>query len=208
LGFLQVAVYPAGIAKDRSRRTPDTAGEGIVVWQDLQRLPGEFCGQASCLAHSCRMGSRSRHRPAHDLDLAGRFERRDKALGGFERRLDPIRVAGEAQRPRPLNGQPRMGLRVSLDGFDPLRQRVHLAPHDELAAMLLHQLRRAIVVARQQGLLNGLGDELVLLKPLRGTAVKLGAQLGELLLQGPAEHVGKQVVIAIPMPLIVQRDEE
>ena len=58
-----------------------------------------------------------------------------------------------------------MGLRVGLDGFDPLQKRDHLAAHQETAAVLFHQTRGALAVVCQKRMMDGILREAMLLVP-------------------------------------------
>ena len=55
---------------------------------------------------------------------------------------------------------------------------------------------------------GGLEDHIVLLVPIRCPAVQLGQLLWKRVLQAQVDDIGKKVVVAIPLPPVVQRDDE
>ena len=72
----------------------------------------------------------------------------------------------------------------------------------------LHQVRRAVEVPRGQGVPDRLLREVVALVPLAGALVQQRNQVRLLGEQVRPQHVGEQVVVAVPLPPIVQGHEE
>ena len=72
----------------------------------------------------------------------------------------------------------------------------------------LHEAGGAVDVAGSQGVLDGRGGVAVLLVPRAGAAVQLGRLAGELVEEPGLEHVGEEVVVAVPASLVVERHQE
>ena len=83
-------------------------------------------------------------------------------------------------------------------------ERVHFPPYQEQTAILLNQLNGAILVAYEQSMMRGFGDESVLLIPVRRPAMQVGELLRKQVLQAPIEHVGEEMMIAIPPSFVIQ----
>ena len=126
----------------------------------------------------------------------------------MQRWLDPVQIPGQGERPGFLNGQPGMGFRLKFDGIGPIQQGRHLAAHEQKTTIFLDQLCSPVLVACRDGLLDGFGDKSVLLVPLGSAAMQLGEQMGILVFQALPENIRKEMVITIPMPLIIQRDDK
>ena len=72
----------------------------------------------------------------------------------------------------------------------------------------LDQVRRPLEVLAGQRVADGLGPLAVLLVPLARPPVQLRDAVGLLVEQARPQHVGEQVVVAIPLAPVVERDEE
>jgi hypothetical protein len=72
----------------------------------------------------------------------------------------------------------------------------------------LHEVRGPLVVAAGQGMPDGVGGITVVLEPGTGPPVQPPDVVRLLFEQVRAQHVGEQVVVAVPLPMVVERDEE
>ncbi len=84
-------------------------------------------------------------------------------------------------------------------GLTTLRE--HHASFFDQACGVLH-------IGNRQGMGHRLYEETVLLVPLAGVEVEVRNTCGPKLPQPTAQHLGKQVVVAIPLPPVIERDEE
>ncbi len=75
-------------------------------------------------------------------------------------------------------------------------------------SLFLDQVRRPLEILGAQSMLYRLIGEPVLLVPLTGPAVQNWQLFWLGLVQTLTQQIGKKVVIAVPAPLAVQRDEE
>src|SRR5437588_2652617 len=74
--------------------------------------------------------------------------------------------------------------------------------------MLLDQAGGSLKIRGSQRMLYGFSKHLVLFVPGAGTTMQFGHQRGLSLLEAALEHLCKQVVIAVPASLLVQRDHK
>src|SRR5262249_24264954 len=65
-----------------------------------------------------------------------------------------------------------------------------------------------IELARHEGVMHRFNEEFLLLVPGAGTTMQVRQEFRLGLEQAASEHLGKQVMIAIPPPLLVQRDHK
>ena len=72
----------------------------------------------------------------------------------------------------------------------------------------LHEVRGSAGVAAGQGVADRLRRVAVGLEPGTGPAVQVGHLVRPLVEQVRAQDVGEQVVVAVPLPPVVERDEE
>ena len=72
----------------------------------------------------------------------------------------------------------------------------------------LHEVGRAIEVPRSQSVPDRLLSRVMCLVPAAGAQVQQRNQVRRLGEQARAQHVGEQVVVAVPLPLVVQGHEE
>jgi hypothetical protein len=72
----------------------------------------------------------------------------------------------------------------------------------------LHQVRRTVDVAGSQRVQDRVLDQVVGLGPAAGPQVQHRDLLGLLALQAGPQDVGEQVVVAVPLPPVVQGDDE
>ncbi len=72
----------------------------------------------------------------------------------------------------------------------------------------LDQVRRAPEVLGGQRVADGLGLLAVALEPRAGPPVQVRYLVGLLVEQARLQHVGEQMVVAVPLAAVVQRDDE
>jgi hypothetical protein len=89
----------------------------------------------------------------------------------------------------------------------PAQQSHHLAAVPGLADAAFYQPRRLFVVACGERVPDRLGDQRVLLVPLRCPEVQRRQPLGPLALEAASQEVGEEVMVTVPNPLIVQRGD-
>ena len=70
------------------------------------------------------------------------------------------------------------------------------------------QVRRSLEILGGQRVADRIGRRTVLLVPLTGTPMQSGYLIGLLRHQMRREHFGKEVVIAIPVALVIQRNDK
>src|SRR5215207_6398637 len=87
--------------------------------------------------------------------------------------------------------------------------RVRTSPREpHLPDHTLDEFRRPLVVFRCQRVLHRLRDQAVLLVPRRRPTVQLFDALEALALKPGSQEIGEEVVVAVPAPLVVQRNDE
>ena len=72
----------------------------------------------------------------------------------------------------------------------------------------LNQVGGTLDISSSKRVLYRFGEPSLLLIPAAGSQVEVGHQRLISLLQARAQGLGKQVVIAIPVPLVIQRDDK
>src|SRR5215467_8716206 len=92
--------------------------------------------------------------------------------------------------------------------FVPTKHRRELPPQRKRVAMLFNQVGGSLYIGNSQRMSHCLGEHVVLLVPAAGTTVEFGHFCWLRLLQAVLQHLGKQMVIAIPLPLVVQCVDE
>ena len=93
--------------------------------------------------------------------------------------------------------------------LDPAKHGHEFATEREAQADLFDQARRRVPIVRQQRVLHGFVNETVLFEPGAGTAVEVGHRCGgHAAYEALAQNLRKQVMIAIPLAIVVQRHEK
>ena len=90
----------------------------------------------------------------------------------------------------------------------PLGNRRHLAVQDHIPGVAFYQLSRKQPVFRKKGMLDRFLDEPINFQPPAGAQMQGRNRIGSRLAQRVAQQVGKQVMIAVPLALVIQRDEK
>ena len=72
----------------------------------------------------------------------------------------------------------------------------------------LNQAGGSVEVFARQRVPDCLGAVTVVLVPVAGTTVQVGHPRWLLIEEARAQHVGKELVVAIPAPAVIKRDEE
>src|SRR5947209_18193837 len=86
----------------------------------------------------------------------------------------------------------------------PIQHHVDLSAERHRQANLFDQEGSPLAIGSSQCMLHGFDEQLVLLIPGAGAVMELGDERGMHLLQTMAQHLGKQVMVAIPLSLVVQ----
>jgi hypothetical protein len=93
--------------------------------------------------------------------------------------------------------------------LEPAKHSHEFAAEREAQADLFDQARRRVPIVRQQRMLHGFVNETVLFEPGACTAVEGSNDLGgHTADEALAQNLCKQMMIAIPAPLVVQRHEK
>ena len=80
---------------------------------------------------------------------------------------------------------------------------------DDAQAVLLNQIGDPFVIRRCQRVLHRFGNQSLPLVPHAGAAVQAGHRFGRHAARQPLpQHLGKQMMVAIPLALIVQRHDK
>ncbi len=149
-------------------------------------------------AASAASGARRRRRPrpasARPGPGAGRRPRSGRWPGGHPRARRRAPVAPRRSGP---GGHRASAARV-----------ISWRPRSEPPRLRLDQVRGALHVPRGERVPDRLRRLAVCLPPGAGAAVQLGHVVGMLVEQAGPEQVGEQVVVAVPAPPVVERDEE
>jgi hypothetical protein len=90
--------------------------------------------------------------------------------------------------------------------LEPAQQRGFLSPPAHGWHGQLDQIRRAREILSGQRVADRIGRRTMLLVPRARAPMQRSYQIGLLGPQMRGEHIGKQVVIAIPVALIIQRN--
>ena len=137
---------------------------------------------------------------------AARDERR---VGIVEPSLQAVEVAGHHEGPAGHDVQHRARADHCVrQRADPGEQLAVLAGASDLGHGFLHQVGGPGEVLRGQRVPDGLRGEALPGVPVAGPPVQLRDQVGVLAEQPGVQHVGEEVVVAVPRTLGVQRDQE
>ena len=81
-------------------------------------------------------------------------------------------------------------------------------PHNQRADLLLHQAGNPPQVTSLPRMGNGFVDQTLRLKPQAGSSVQFSQALRLGLAQALLQHAGKKMMIAIPIPFIIQWNDK
>ncbi len=90
----------------------------------------------------------------------------------------------------------------------PIAEDAVLAPSPHVRQAELDEIGGVLVIAAHDRVPNGIAKQPVFREPSAGCGVQLTDAVGMPGGQTGAQRVGEQVVVAIPPPLVVQRDDE
>jgi hypothetical protein len=91
----------------------------------------------------------------------------------------------------------------------PAQHSLYLPADNDAQAVLLNQIGHPRVIRRRQGVLHRFGNQSLSLKPYAGAAVQASHRFRWHPARQPVpQHIGKQVMIAIPVAVIVQRHDK
>jgi hypothetical protein len=74
--------------------------------------------------------------------------------------------------------------------------------------LVLDQMRRPHIIMSSERVADGLGKQSALLVPHASSSVQSGKQIGVVTLYPVAQHLGEEVMVAIPAALVVKRDHK
>ena len=154
-------------------------------------------------AHGAQHGHLGR-RAAHVVSRP----RLQALLDAAEKRGYGLLGSGGDSHPGLGHGQPRLRHGVDGQGLEPAAQRDQLAVGEHLLRRLLDELRGYLQVTGRQGVAHRVGGQAVFGKPGSSAAVEGGHSVWLGLRQVAAQELGKEVVVAVPVPLLVERDDE
>ncbi len=87
-------------------------------------------------------------------------------------------------------------------------QRVHIAAPHQVIGDTLEQVRGGGIIRNGEEMMGGLSHLSIAFQPARRPSMQLRRKVWRLLAQMVAQEVGKEMVVAIPAPFIVERDDE
>ena len=90
----------------------------------------------------------------------------------------------------------------------PANGRIKEAPPNQGANLLLHQLGDATQIPGLAGMFNGFIQQPLRFKPVARPLMEFGNLVRRTLAQLLAQHFGKEMMIAIPVALIIKRDDK
>jgi hypothetical protein len=132
------------------------------------------------------------------------------SAGILQARLSSLQLIGEHQVGCLLDTEERVSAYQRLGkGVHPPAHRVDLTQvEDNGERDRFDQAGCEFDIGNSQGVLHRFGRQIVLLVPGAGPSMQCGDQCRRGLLQVVAQHLGKQVVIAIPTSLVIKRDDK
>ena len=140
---------------------------------------------------------------------SGAGGRGERALGVVEPREGGVEVTARQQQGRGEHAEHGAAPdRVVGQGAQPALHLGLLPVPADLRHGQLHEGGGPVDVPRQERVLDGVVGETVLLEPVGGARVQDGRDVGLLGEQAGAQHVAEQLVVAEPLPPVVEGDEE
>src|SRR6266487_5420405 len=88
--------------------------------------------------------------------------------------------------------------------MQPVQHRVSLATEGKRVRVLFNQADRTFEIRRKPRMMHRVDDQVMLLVPGTGATMQFGNEGGFGLAQTAAQQVGKQVVVAVPLSLVVE----
>ncbi|MCY1435152.1 hypothetical protein D9M71_512350 [compost metagenome] len=139
--------------------------------------------------------------------MRGRRRRGQKATEVTGQFLGSIQLAGQAQGPAVQHDQPRRADQQTVGQVHlPTQQHADvLLGQQLLLGQTLHQVGGDIEVAGTQSLLHRLVQQVLSFKPAAGPQMQSDLRFARL---SATQQVGEQMVIAEPVPMLVQRHKE
>ena len=131
------------------------------------------------------------------------------SLGGVEPLVHPVEVTGREPAPAHEHRKQRPSTHNIVRQRDqPIAKDAVLAPSPHVRQAELDEIGGVLMVAAHDRVPNGIAQQPVLREPSAGRGVQLTDAVGIPGRQTGTQRVGEQVVIAVPPPLVVQRDDE
>ena len=133
----------------------------------------------------------------------------ESALGVGEQGFDLVHAAADKRPERPSQGQPWPGAnQFRRQRCQPPVYRHALSALKERLGVVLHQAGSPPGVSGGQRMLDRFGGPPAALVPRCCPEVQLLDPFSAFLLQEAVQDIGEEVVVAVPAPLVVQRDDE
>ena len=196
------------VLADEVQRPPGM-GRGAGHVAEDQGLAGPVHGDRARQATERRLVDDDHRARWRGSPVRGLVRRVEPPLGVPQPLLDALDLAPDEERP---------GVGVAQHGPDAeqlVGERLEPPPQRGLLPILasrrdrkLHQVRRPRNVPARHRVADGLGAVAVLLVPLACPTVQLGRQLGLLVQEARPQDVGEELVVAVPLAPVVERDEE
>ncbi len=189
---------------------PDETQRGRSVGAGLRLLAD---GELRVPQHRVRPAP-GHHRPDEGHRGAQRCGPQQGRSGGLGelRDVEPaVRRGGIASQrgyPGPRDREPRIVLGRIPEPIEPGPHRADPAAAVRQQELTLEQVGRALDVPAGMRVLHGLLEQADRLEPVRGPAVQLRDHVGLTLVQLGGEDVAEQHVVAVPLPLAVEWDDE
>ena len=180
-----------------------------LLRQAFQRLLAIALGQLTVSAPTGNNPAQRQPLGQHGFLRGGRW-RRQEAAEVAGQLLRCIQLACEPQRPAVQHDQTRRADQQAVGQVHlPAQQHADVLLCQQLLfGQVLHQVRRHIQMPGPQRLLHRLVDQALGVKPATGAQVQAGRRQGGAFLAAGAQQVGEQMVIAVPVPLLIQRHQE
>ena len=151
------------------------------------------------------------HRQSVELLIVGarRTAGSQRPFRVVEPTSDRVEVPGDHQHPAVEDAEHGASPdHVVGERVEPAEDRPVLPVASHRGQRQLHQVRRAVEVPGSQCVPDRVLRQVVVLVPVAGAPVQHRDQVGVLAEHAGAEHVGEQVVVAGPLPLVVEGDNE
>jgi hypothetical protein len=141
--------------------------------------------------------------------LLGRHNLLDSPFGILQARLGRLKLIGVHEQYCVVHTQAWVCAYQYLgQGIQPLEYRVELTLECNWEHDWFDQAGRELDIGNGQCVLHRFGGQRVLLIPGTGTPMQYGYHCRLSLLQMASQHLGKQVVVAVPAPLLVEGDHK
>ena len=205
-GTPQVGVGNGQVGQGRQAHQPLAIA---LVRQALQGLGAVQQGQVALATATGDDPAQGQPLSQHGFLCGGRRGRQEPAevAGQF---LRGVQLAGQAQGPAVQHDQARGADQQAVGQVHfPAQQHADVLFGQQLFfGQVLHQVRRHVQVTGPQGLLHGFVEQALGIEPAARPQVQAGDGHHGVNGRATAQQVGKQMVVAEPVPLLVERHQE